>query len=320
MVRRARHPRLHDARLRDLEHTKSNACALMNALGAPSRRSTSGPPRPDARPRSAIRSPTASRCTTSRSRTCRPVCAPIICSASPTSTAGSSSAPATCRSSRSAGRTYGVGDQMSHYEVNAGIPKTLIQYLIRWVIADRRASSSDQRATCCSRSSTPRSAPSWCPPSQDGAMQSTEDRVGPYELHDFALYYILRFGLPPSKVAFLAWHAWRDADAGPGRPDSPTKTLRVRPADGAQVAAGVPAALLRVRQFKRSAIPNGPKVSPGGGAVAARRLARAVGRERRGLARRIGCRAPRSRTVDDTSEVLVVRDTRRHRPRNSIQP
>ncbi len=105
--------------------------------------------------------------------------------------------------------TYGVGDQMSHYNVNSGVPKTLIQHLIRWVIASGQfkaeANSVLQRilATEISPELVPGDAP-----------QSTEAKIGPYELQDFTLYQVLRFGFVPSKIAFLAWHAWHDAEAG----------------------------------------------------------------------------------------------------------
>ena len=112
--------------------------------------------------------------------------------------------------------TYGVGDQMSHYNVNASVPKTLIQYLIRWAI-DTEPVRRRGRTRCCTSVLDTEISPELVP-----AERRTERRrparaaraiVGPYELQDFFLYYILRFGYRPSKVAFLAQHAWGDRDA-----------------------------------------------------------------------------------------------------------
>ncbi|MDW4571842.1 NAD(+) synthase [Microbacterium sp. M3] len=166
--------------------------------------------------------------------------------------------------------TYGVGDHMSHYAVNAGVPKTLIQHVIRWVIAHRGHEggstdlSDEARAVLQSVLDTEIS-PELVPAGQDGKMQSTEDRIGPYSLHDFALYHVLRFGFRPSKIAFIASHAWHDADAGawpPGFPDEDRYAY-----DLPTVAKWLRVFLQRYfafAQFKRSAIPNGPKVSPAG--------------------------------------------------------
>ena len=116
--------------------------------------------------------------------------------------------------------TYGVGDQMSHYNVNASVPKTLIQHLIRWVIDAAR--SPTRRARCCATSWRPRSRRSSCPPATrsrerpergDGPAQRTEEVIGPYELQDFHLYFVSRYGFRPSKIAFLAHTAWGDARA-----------------------------------------------------------------------------------------------------------
>jgi NAD+ synthase (glutamine-hydrolysing) len=102
------------------------------------------------------------------------------------------------------------------------------------------------------------------PAGADG-LQSTKAKIGPYELHDFFLYHLMRYGLPPSKVAFLAWHAWRDAAAGDwplGFPDEGRNAY-----DLAIIKRWLREFLTRffqTSQFKRSALPNGPKVSPGG--------------------------------------------------------
>jgi NAD+ synthase (glutamine-hydrolysing) len=160
--------------------------------------------------------------------------------------------------------TYGVGDQMSHYAVNAGVPKTLIQYLIRWTVAsgqfDER--TGEHLASILDTEISPELVPA---DEETGAMQSTEDRIGPYELHDFFLYHVLRYGLPPSKVAFLAWHAWRDAAAGRWPAGFPADGRHAY--DLATIVRWLREFLQRYfafAQFKRSALPNGPKVSAGG--------------------------------------------------------
>jgi NAD+ synthase (glutamine-hydrolysing) len=164
--------------------------------------------------------------------------------------------------------TYGVGDQMSHYAVNAGVPKTLIQYLIRWTIQTDQFDA-DTDAVLDAILATEIS-PELVPAGDDGQLQSTESKVGPYELHDFFLHHIVRQGLAPSKVAFLAWHAWkaRDEDAWPI--DFPED--KRRDYDLPTIARWLESFLWRffqTSQFKRSALPNGPKVS-GGGALSPR--------------------------------------------------
>ena len=158
--------------------------------------------------------------------------------------------------------TYGVGDQMSHYGVNAGVPKTLIQHLIRWVIASGQFDddTNDVLGEILEQEITPELIPD-----QEGVKpQATEDTVGPYALQDFTLYQTIRRGMTPSKIAFLAWHAWHDATAGEWPPGYP---------DAKHTAYDLPAIRhwLEVfcqrffaSQFKRSALPNGPKVSSGG--------------------------------------------------------
>ncbi|WP_395696567.1 NAD(+) synthase [Methylocella sp.] len=159
--------------------------------------------------------------------------------------------------------TYGVGDQMSHYNVNAGVPKTLIQHLIRWVVSSRQF---DERVsdTLLSILSTEIS-PELVPVEAGQAPQSTEARVGPYELQDFNLFYTLRYGFRPSKIAFLAWRAWSDVDAGQWPPGFPAD--RRRAYDLETIRRWLHDFLRRFfgfAQFKRSALPNGPKVSAGG--------------------------------------------------------
>jgi len=159
--------------------------------------------------------------------------------------------------------TYGVGDQMSHYGVNAGVPKTLIQYLIRWVIGSSQFDETTNRVLQAILDT--KISPELVPADVKGGMQSTEDRIGPYELHDFFLYHILRTGQPPSKVAFLAWQAWKDAKAGLWPIDYPDALKREY--DLATIRKWLELFCFRffqISQFKRSAIPNSPKVSAGG--------------------------------------------------------
>jgi NAD+ synthase (glutamine-hydrolysing) len=160
--------------------------------------------------------------------------------------------------------TYGVGDHMSHYNVNASVSKTLIQYLVRWVVKtnqfDDRAS-----ATLLSILNTEIS-PELVPAATDsGELQSTESKVGPYELQDFHLFYITRYGMRPSKVAFLAWHAWRDVTAGLWPPNFPEEAKRAYTL--AEIKRWLGVFLYRffeISQYKRSAVPNAPKVVSGG--------------------------------------------------------
>lgn len=159
--------------------------------------------------------------------------------------------------------TYGVGDQMSHYNVNSGVPKTLIQHLIRWVIASGQfdASAGAVLADVLDMEISPELVPA----DASGALQSTEAKIGPYELQDFNLFQILRYGFAPSKVAFLSWHAWRDVNEGAWPPGFPDDRRHEYPIE---VIAGWLELFLRrffaFSQFKRSAMPNGPKVSSGG--------------------------------------------------------
>jgi NAD+ synthase (glutamine-hydrolysing) len=156
--------------------------------------------------------------------------------------------------------TYGVGDQMSHYNVNSGVPKTLIQHLIRWVISSGQFDE-DTNETLAAILDTEIS-PELVPGEE---LQSTESKIGPYALHDFTLFHVLRYGYRPSKIGFLAWHAWRDAEAGAWPPGFP---------EGERAAYDLPEIwhwleyfcrrFFAFAQFKRSAMPNGPKVLAGG--------------------------------------------------------
>jgi NAD+ synthase (glutamine-hydrolysing) len=159
--------------------------------------------------------------------------------------------------------TYGVGDQMSHYNVNGGVPKTLIQHLIRWVISSRQFTP-DVGATLDAILAT-EITPELVPTKAGETPQSTEAFIGPYALQDFNLYYTLRHGMVPSKIAFLALHAWGDAAKGEWPPGFPPD--RRGAYDLATIRKWLEVFLRRFfafSQFKRSAMPNGPKVSAGG--------------------------------------------------------
>lgn len=139
--------------------------------------------------------------------------------------------------------TYGVGDHMSHYNVNGGAPKTLIQYLIRWV-AEREIFGADASATLRTIAAGEIS-PELIP---GETVQSTEAAIGPYELQDFNLFWFTRYGLKPSKILFLAWSAWREKY------------------DYATLKKWLEVFITRffANQYKRSAVPNGPKIVSGG--------------------------------------------------------
>ncbi|EQB13405.1 NAD(+) synthase [Sphingobium lactosutens] len=159
--------------------------------------------------------------------------------------------------------TYGVGDQMSHYAVNSGVPKTLIQFLIRWCIATNQFDAAAARILGDILNTE--ISPELVPADAQGGMQRTEDRVGPYALNDFFLHHIVRQGLPPSKVAFLAWHAWRDKTKGEW-PAAYPETAKVS-YDLPTIRHWLDNFLHRfftISQFKRSAMPNGPKISSAG--------------------------------------------------------
>ena len=159
--------------------------------------------------------------------------------------------------------TYGVGDHMSHYNVNASVPKTLIRHLIRWSALtnqlDRKTSETllDILASEIS--------PELVPGVNKGEpAQRTEATIGPYELQDFNHFYTTRFGYPPTKIAFLAWHAWRDRKAGawPEVPEEGRNEYTI-----GQIKRWLQVYLdrfFRTSQFKRSCMPNGPKVGSGG--------------------------------------------------------
>jgi NAD+ synthase (glutamine-hydrolysing) len=143
--------------------------------------------------------------------------------------------------------TYG-GDHMSHYAVNAGVPKTLISYLIRWVTDVVFRTEPEVQRVLEDILDTPISPELLRPTGKSEIRQCTEDLIGPYELHDFFLYHFLRFGSGPRRIARLCLHSF-----------------------GSQYTVGEIRKWLGVfvsrffaNQFKRDCMPDGPKVGSGG--------------------------------------------------------
>ena len=159
--------------------------------------------------------------------------------------------------------TYGVGDQMAHYNVNAGVPKTLIQHLIRWAIGTKKFP--DAVLETLDAILATEISPELIPAGEGETPQSTEAKIGPYALQDFTLFYTLRYGFPPSKIAFMALRTWEDPARGAWPPhfrDDQRKAY-----DLPTIRHWMEVFLRRFfafSQFKRSAMPNGPKVSAGG--------------------------------------------------------
>ncbi|RZT42896.1 NAD(+) synthase [Cupriavidus agavae] len=164
--------------------------------------------------------------------------------------------------------TYGVGDHMSHYNVNASVPKTLISHLVRWVADTGQVldTGKDVLMAVLDTDISPELVPSGAAGGgQDKAPeQKTEQIIGPYELQDFNLYYTLRYGYAPSKVAFLALHAWGDVERGMW-PNGPEVTRNSYQLPEIKRILGIFVdRFFRTSQFKRSCVPNAPKVGSGG--------------------------------------------------------
>jgi len=159
--------------------------------------------------------------------------------------------------------TYGVGDHMSHYNPNASVSKTLIQHLIRFVAhsGDVDADTAELLEAILAQEISPELVPA----DATGAIQSTEAKVGPYALQDFNLFYVTRYGFAPSKIAFMALHAWGDAARGRWPANIPERDHRAYTLG--EIRKWLEVFLFRfftISQFKRSAVPNGPKISSGG--------------------------------------------------------
>ncbi|TAJ90663.1 MAG: NAD(+) synthase [Reyranella sp.] len=158
--------------------------------------------------------------------------------------------------------TYGVGDHMSHYNPNGSVSKTLIQHLIRFVAASGDVSK--ETADILIDILNTEISPELIPAGEKGVVQATESFVGPYSLQDFNLFYLTRLGYRPSKIAFLAWNAWHDIERGAWPANLPEGTRRAYTLE--EIRSWLALFLRRffTNQFKRSALPNGPKISSGG--------------------------------------------------------
>ena len=158
--------------------------------------------------------------------------------------------------------TFGVGDQMAHYGVNAGIPKTLIQHLIRWVVAERLFP--DDVGDVLLDILGTEISPELVPAGEGEPIQSTQARIGPYALQDFTLWHVLRRGSRPSRIAFLAERAWADPRAGAWPPGLPEEERVAYDLAAIRKWELVFFRRFFSNQFKRSTLPNGPKVVAGG--------------------------------------------------------
>lgn len=158
--------------------------------------------------------------------------------------------------------TFGVGDQMSHYNVNAGIPKTLIQHLIRWVVAEQIFSEEVGQVLLAILGTE--ISPELVPAEEGEPIQSTQAKIGPYALQDFTLWHVLRHGSAPSRIAFLAEKAWAEPSAGAWPAGLPEEERVAY--DLATIRRWELLFFRRFfsNQFKRSTLPNGPKVVAGG--------------------------------------------------------
>ncbi|GBR46167.1 NAD(+) synthase [Neokomagataea thailandica] len=158
--------------------------------------------------------------------------------------------------------TYGVGDQMAHYNVNAGLPKTLIQHVIRWIA--REGNLGADLPEILSTIVSAEISPELVPDSGQG-VQSTESFIGPYALQDFTLYYVLRYGFKPSRIAFMAEKAWSDVGTGLWPVHYPEDQRRAYSmSDIRHWMMVFVRRFFATSQFKRSAMPNGPKIVAGG--------------------------------------------------------
>ena len=151
---------------------------------------------------------------------------------------------------------------MSHYAVNTGVPKTMIQHLIRWVAASGHFSDATGEVLLSILSTE--ISPELIPAKPGEKIQSTQDTIGPYNLQDFTLFHLLRRGARASKIAFLAEKAWADASTGEwpaGFPEAERVSYCLE-----EIVKWERLFLRRFfsQQFKRSALPNGPKVMAGG--------------------------------------------------------
>ncbi len=159
--------------------------------------------------------------------------------------------------------TYGVGDHMSHYSVNASVPKTLIQHLIRWVANSSQFTKETSQILLDILATE--ISPELIPGADgDQPAQKTETFIGPYDLQDFNNFFITRFGYLPTKVAFIAYCTWKDNTRGrwPDVPEDKRNQYTI-----GEIKHWLTVYLYRffkLSQYKRSCIPNSPKVGSGG--------------------------------------------------------
>ncbi len=155
---------------------------------------------------------------------------------------------------------------MSHYNLNASVPKTLIRHLVRWVAETGRVGEAGSQVLLAVLDTVV--SPELVPATQDehgeSALQSTEDKLGPYALHDFFLFQTVRYGYAPTKVAWLAWQAWHDRETGswPEGPDVVRDQYSL-----AEIKRHLRTFVWRffqISQYKRSCVPNSAKVGSGG--------------------------------------------------------
>ncbi|NVE00584.1 NAD(+) synthase [Massilia sp. BJB1822] len=160
--------------------------------------------------------------------------------------------------------TYGVGDHMSHYNVNASVPKTLITHLVRWVAESRQFGATDSAVLLAvvNTEISPELVPGKS--GDEAPAQITQNVIGPYELQDFNLYYTLRFGFAPSKVAFLSHHAWQDRNAGQWPDENHVARNQYELKDIKHNLGIFLRRFFQTSQFKRTCVPNAPKVGSGG--------------------------------------------------------
>jgi hypothetical protein len=208
---------------------------------------------------------------------------------------------------------------MSHYGVNAGVPKTLMQYLVRWCVKSNQFDAETDRILEAILQT--KISPELVPADEAG-MQSTEDKIGPYELHDFFLFHTLRSGQPPSKVAFLAWSAWHNRNLALWPFDYPEALKREYDlATIEKVAARIPAPLLRRAAIQALDASQFTQGVDGRIAEPARRLAGTIGRRGRTVAGRAGARAfdlagAGLRTCDHFGRLSICARAASHRARS----
>lgn len=159
--------------------------------------------------------------------------------------------------------TYGVGDHMSHYHVNASVPKTLIRYIVNWVAKTQLLG--EETSPILEEIWATEISPELIPQgNNEQPTQRSEEVLGPYELQDFNLYYILRFGYSPAKIAFLSWSAWHDRNHGVWPEIPETERHQYELAEIKHWLGVFLERFFKFSQFKRSCLPNAPKVGSGG--------------------------------------------------------